>query len=70
MVTSPILELCSAVRGMNLAAAQKVISEAGFAHRVTVEKGQIVMENITSDYNEKRLNLRIQKDVVQHARIG
>jgi hypothetical protein len=56
--------------GLPQVEAQELIKAAGYTSRVTVIGGQIVLENVTSDFNEKRLNLCIERYRVKHVRVG
>jgi hypothetical protein len=64
------IELCQHVKGMKVANALMVIATAGRTSRYTYLNGKNLIENVTKDYDENRLNLRVERDMIKHARVG
>jgi hypothetical protein len=64
------LKICNEIIGWTRPQAEELIQLEGCTARVTYENGKILLDNITSDYNEQRINLRVDRGIVKHARIG
>lgn len=65
-----MINLCTQIKGMALAEAEKLIAAAGATSRIVYENGKIILENITKDYVGTRINIRVERDSVKSARIG
>jgi len=64
------IDLCGLIKGMKLPAAIAEIEKAGCTARYTYLNGKNLVDNVTSDFVDTRLNLRVERDIVKHARIG
>lgn len=64
------LDLCKFLVGMNVNHAAEKCRDEGCTSRITGDGSKIILENITSDFDENRINLRVERNLVKHARIG
>lgn len=64
------VKVCKIVIGCSLSDAETFAKDNGCTARVTQEGSNILLDNITSDYDENRINLRIERGIVKHARVG
>jgi len=55
---------------MLLSDAEVVISENGYISRLTYHNGKNLIENVTKDFNEKRINLRVEANKIKATWIG
>jgi len=58
------------ILGMLLSDAEVVISENGYISRLTYHNGKNLIENVTKDFNEKRINLRVEANKIKATWIG
>ena len=63
-------ELCAHIKGMKVPDALDAIAENGCTSRYTYFNGKNLIDNVTSDYVETRLSLRVERDLIKHARVG
>ena len=64
------VELCAHIKGMPLAEALVAITAAGCTPRYVYHNGANLILNTTKDFVDNRINLRIERDLIKHARVG
>lgn len=64
------VELCTHVNGMPLAEALAAIAAAECTFRYIYLNGKNLINEMTSDYVHTRINLRVERDLIKHARVG
>lgn len=65
-----MINVCAQIKGMPLAEAEAFIKAAGGTSRIVYVNGRIILDNITKDYLDTRINIRVESEKVKSARIG
>lgn len=70
MKNDPSVQLCVVIKGKPLAEALQAIAAAECTFRYIYLNGKNLINDMTNDYIHTRINLRVERDLIKHARVG